>query len=101
MTTVTFKGKIRTRHYADGAFAYQYITVPSINSSHYDKQDFFEHPKLAAIANSDLMKPAINKMVKTKLFPNLITTKELRLDRIPDGVNVDASGFLATVTVDL
>lgn len=82
MATIRFKGKIKTVYNMDGTPAYDCIRVPEFTTRHCDMNAFRSHPKFGALANSDLF-----------------LGDYLRMDRVPPCVEVETSGFLATVTV--
>lgn len=96
MAQIQFKGKVRRMVNMDGSLAWEYIPVPVFRSIHADMQAFRVHPKFGFIANSDLF-PGVLAKIKADKFPN----GNLRMDRVPEGVTVDRSGFLAVVTVEV
>lgn len=96
MAAVTFKGKIQNVYNMDDTLAWRYIRVPKLERRHCDMSAFRRHPKFGGYANSDLFPSMLRKTAK-----QLGIGATLRLDRIPAGVVVDESGFLATVTFDL
>lgn len=96
MAKIEFKGKVKKMEYADGTFAYEYISVPMLDRKHCDMQEFRIHSKYGVVANSDLFKSVLNGIRKEK-FPN----GKLYLNKIPSGVTVDTSGFLAVVSIDV
>lgn len=94
---ITFKGKVRRTVYADGTLAYEYIKVPTLNGpKHCDMTAARQHPKYGALANSTLFAGQLAG-IKRRYFPK----GEVRLNALPDGVNVNTDGFLAVVTVDV
>jgi len=95
MATIKFKAKPFTVYNIDGEVAYVAIPVPRLNSKHCDMPAFRKHPKYGALANSDLFPGVLNHIRKERLGD------AIRLDRIPEGVTVDTSGFLAVVTLDV
>ena len=95
MATITFKAKARDVHYADGAFAYRVIAVPRLTRSHCDMAAFRQHPKFGGLANSDLFPNVLSRIKLDRLG------ERIRFDKIPEGVTVDASGFLTIVTVNV
>lgn len=94
--TIQFKAKVQTVYNMDDTVAWQFVKVPKLTRSHCDMPSFRSHPKFGGLANSDL-------------FPNLISgqlklhniKEDIRLDRIPECVTIDTSGFLAVVTIVL
>lgn len=95
MATITFKAKVWTRHDADENPLYRFVQVPTITRSHCDMAAFRRHPRYAGIANSDLFPNALARIAR-----GLTSNGLLRLDKLPEGVSVDTSSFLATVTVE-
>ena len=95
MATIQFKGKVKSAYYVDDTLAYRYIAVPALTRTHCDMAAFRSHPKYGAYANSDLF-PGMLKGIRANVFAG----DKLKLDAIPEGVTVDTSGFLATVTFE-
>lgn len=96
MAQISFRAKVETLRYVDNTVASVRIKVPELKRSHCDMAAFRVHPKYGSYANSDLF-PAILKRIRAEKFGG----DYLKMDRIPEGVSVDQSGFLATVTVDV
>lgn len=96
MADITFRGKIETISNMDGTKAYDRIKVPKIERRHCDMAAFRSHPKYGAYANSDLFKNLISKQLRDR---NIGT--HIRLDKLPECVAIDTSGFLAEVTISL
>lgn len=96
MAAVTFKGKIQNVYNMDDTLAWRYIRVPKLERRHCDMSAFRCHPKFGGYANSDLFPSMLRKKAE-----QLGIGATLRLDRIPAGVEVDETGFLATVTFEL
>lgn len=100
MATITF----RTKPYdAEGAVytddapdPHKRVSVPELTRKHCDMDAFRRHPKYTSYANSDLFQNILVG-IRRKVAPN----GYLRLDRLPEGVSVDASGFLAKVTIEV
>lgn len=96
MAAITFKAKPHDMLNADGSIAYRFVQAPKLTRSHCDMAAFRQHPRYGGLANSDL-------------FPNLLSriahdrglTGFVRLDRVPEGVTVETSGFLAVVSIDI
>jgi len=59
--------------------------------------DFRTHPKWGVYANSDLAGGIVQRLVRERIGNRTF----IDTDNVPDGVEVDLSGFLATVTVNL
>jgi hypothetical protein len=58
---------------------------------------FRRHPRYGSFANSDLFQNMLTR-IRRDVFG---TSDAVRLDRIPSGVLVDTSGFLATVSFEV
>lgn len=96
MPQVSFKGKVQNVYNMDETLAYQYVPVPKLSRSHCDMAEFRRDRRFGGYANSDLFPSMLNRAAEAKGVKNVI-----RLDRIPEGVTVDASGFLAKVSFEL
>ena len=96
MPTIKFKAKVETIHNMDGTFAFQRVKVPAFSRNHCDMAAFRKHPRFGSYANSDLFPSMICRALTA-----LGVGSHVRLDDIPASVTVDASGFLARVTVTL
>lgn len=96
MAQIKFKGKVQSVYNMDDSIAYQYIQVPALDRKHCDMGAMRQHPKYGSYANSDLFKGMLNRIRKTVFGGEM-----LRLDRIPESVTVDTSGFLAVVSLDV
>lgn len=94
MATITFKAKPQTMLNIDDTVAYRYVPVPTLARKHCDMHAFRTHPKYGTWANSDLF-PGVLARIAQDTFGGSM----LKLDRIPDNVTVDESGFLAVVTI--
>lgn len=98
MAKIQFRAKVRTLHYVDDKYPpYSVIDVPQFKRSHCDMHAFHMHPKYGAYANSDLF-PAMLRRIRADRF---MKRDYFRLDAVPEGITVDTSGFLATVTFDV
>lgn len=95
MATIVFKGKVKQVIYSNGEHAYDYISIPELDRKHCDMAAFRNHPKYGAYANSDLFKGMLAG-IKRQFFGS---RSVIQLDQVPEGVTVDASGFLAIVTI--
>lgn len=94
MAKIQFKGKIQTMYNMDNTVAYEYIQVPEFDRKHCDMNAFRQHSKYGPYANSDLFKGMLKRARKDIFKGDL-----LKLDDIPEGVQIDTSGFLAVVTL--
>jgi len=83
---VTFAG--------DSEPSYYRVKVPVLDRKHCDMSAFRLHAKYCMYANSDLFKGMLAR-IKRDAFGG----EYLRLDRIPEGLEVDESGFLVVVTL--
>lgn len=90
--TITFKAKPVTVW--NGDIKEQWIKIPKLSSSHCDMQAFRFHSKYGAYANSDLFLSMLGRIRNEKFGER----EYIKLHNIPEGVNVDASGFLAIVS---
>lgn len=97
---ISFKGKIETVRNVDDTVAYSILRVPALERRHCDMNAFRQHPKYGGLANSDLF-PGVLHKIRRDVFGLRDDQPHIRMDRIPAGVNVDATGFLATVTVEV
>lgn len=96
MAQIKFKAKIETLYREDDTISCDRIKVPSLNRQHCDMHAFRKHPEYGGYANSDLF-PAMLSRIRTKIFGGDF----IELHKIPDGVSVDTSKFLAVVTVEV
>lgn len=97
MAKIQFKGKIQTVRFTDESLNYDYIRVPEFDRRHCDMPAFRSHSKYGSYANSDLFR-GILRRIRAEVFGG---SDLLKLNAIPEGVNVDTSGFLATVSIDI
>lgn len=98
MATITFRAKVETIYsFSNGVttVAYRRIKVPTLTRSHCEMSEFRSHPQYGGLANSDLFANVL-ATIKTKQLGEY-----LRLDRIPDNVSIDESGFLAIVKINV
>ena len=95
MARISFKGKIETVYNVDESVAWRFIKVPELARRHCDMNAMRQHAKFRGLANSDLF-PNLLKRIKADRLGETV-----RLDRVPEGVTVDTSGFLAKVTLDV
>lgn len=96
MARIEFKGKLNEVHNPDGSFAWLYVKVPAITRSHCDMHAFRTHARIGGLANSDLFPAVLKRHLAAMNVKDVI-----RLDAIPEGVDVDCSGFLAKVTINI
>lgn len=96
MATITFKTKPIKVYNADDSFAFTQINVPNFTRAHIDMAEMRNHPKYRSYANSDLF-PSILKGIKRQHFP----MGWFKLEEAPEGITVDATGFLAIVTFEV
>jgi hypothetical protein len=96
MARISFKAKIRQVYYSDDSPAYRAAAVPVLQRKHCDMPAFRKHPKFGGLANSDLF-PNVLARIRRDVFGG----ESIRLDRIPAGVTVDESGFLATISAEV
>ena len=94
MASIEFRAKVETIYNMDDTVAFQRIKVPTLDRKHCDMAAFRKHPKFGGLANSDLFKNVLARIKRDRLGDYV------RLDRIPEGVTVDTSGFLALVSLD-
>jgi len=96
MAIIMFKAKVQKIHNVDNTISHDYIRVPKFTKKHCDMNSFRAHEKFGAYANSDIF-PSILLRIRHDTFDGQV----LRLDKIPENVNVDISGFLALVIVNV
>lgn len=94
MAKIEFRAKIETVYNMDDTVAYQRVKVPVLTHKHCDMNAFRKHPKFGGLANSDLFPNVLTRIRKDRLG------EYVRLDRTPEGVTIDTSGFLALVALD-
>lgn len=71
------------------------IYLPKLDRKHCDMHAFRTHRKYGGFANSTLF-PAMLARISKEFAPH----GHIRTDAIPDGVQIDRSGFLWTVTLE-
>lgn len=94
---ITFKAKVQTMHTVDNTPLYDFIAVPEFKRSHVDMNAARNHPKYGGYANSDLFPSMLARIRKDVLNGRAY----LRINDLPANVKVDASGFLASVTIEV
>jgi hypothetical protein len=96
MARIQFKGKVQRVTNMDDTLAYEYIQVPVLDRKHCDMAAFRSHAKYGGYANSDLFKGMLARIRSDRFGSGM-----LKLSAIPEGVNVDTSGFLAVVSIEV
>ena len=94
MAQIEFRAKVEQIYNMDDTPAFQRIKVPALDRKHCDMNAFRKHPKFGGFANSDLFRNVLTKIRRERLG------EYIRLDRVPEGVKIDTSGFLAVVSFD-
>lgn len=97
MAKIEFKGKVKNVYNIDDTIAYQYVAVPTFDRKHCDMHAFRQHPKFGGYANSDLFRGMLNRIRSDKFGDSGM----LILSKIPEGITVDTSGFLAVVSFEV
>ena len=96
MAKIEFRGKVERVLNMDDTLAYNQIKVPALERRHCDMDAFRRHHKYGGLANSTLF-----PNVLTRIARDIASNGYLRMDRIPENVTVDCSGFLARVTIEV
>ena len=96
MATITFKAKAHDVRNMDDSLAYRMVNVPKLTRSHCDMDSFRKHPRYQGIVNSDLFGSALSRIAR-----DIAPAGFIRTDRVPAGVTLDTSGFLAVVTIEV
>ena len=96
MPKIVFKGKSRAIRFVDGTLAGYRIHVPALSSQHYDLREFRADPRWSMFANSDLFRPMLTGRLKAMGVP---VGSYLDYMNLPPRVQIDATGFLDTVTI--
>jgi hypothetical protein len=100
MAKIEFKAKVESVYNHDETVAYQIIRVPHFERRHCDMPAFRSHPTYQGLANSDFFGGILQRIRREK-FGVKDYDPHIRLDRLPDGVIVDTSKFLAVVSIDV
>ena len=87
MATIKFKAKVQQGM----------IQCPTLDRKHCDMRAFLSHREYGGYANSNLF-PGMLRRIRSNLFGD---GGVIHLDREYAGVSVDASGFLAVVTIEV
>jgi hypothetical protein len=96
MPNITFKAKVETVWHMDHSPAYRRIKVPKIERRHCDMSAFHTDRHFGPYSNSTVFLPLVRSAMKDASIPDYI-----RLDSVPESVEIDTSGFLAQVTIRL
>lgn len=96
MATITFKAKCRAVYNMDDTVAFHIIDVPKLTRAHCDMPAFRKHPKYSGLVNSDLF-PNVLSHIKRDVAPH----GWIKLEAPPASVQIDTSGFLAVVTIEV
>jgi len=99
MKQVEFKTKIKTMYDPKDVELYKYVEVPKFKRGHCDMPAFRKHKTFGAYANSDMFESMLERACKEKLQYG--SNRILHLDKMPPGVSIDKSKFLAVVSFDL
>lgn len=102
MATITFRAKIEPVVEMDGSLAWELIKVPKLTRRHCDMATFLSHPVYGITARAgrclgaDMFDGALKKIRESLVgdYKNWF-----RIDKAPDWVEIDRSGFLARVTL--
>lgn len=97
MPSLTFKAKPQKVFNGDDlTLAYEFVKLPVDLARYADKDAFRKHPEFRAYANSDMFGSILKRaLLKHNIGP------VIRLDRVPEGVSIDTSSFLTTVTIQV
>ncbi len=101
---IAFKAKVQKMYTVNDDLLYEFIVVPKLTRKHVDMGAARIHPKYGGLANSSLFESAVLSGLRKTVFKDSHGTPDQRivkLDQIPAGVNVDASGFLAHVSFEV
>lgn len=96
MAKISFRAKSQKMFNMDDTLAYEYVTVPAFKRSHCDMHAFRTHSKYGSYANSDLFLGMLARIRKDRFNSGI-----LKLSEVPEGVTVDATGFLVLVEFDV
>lgn len=90
--TITFKAK--PEPVWNGDVEEKWIKIPKLSRSHCDMKAFRFHQKYGSYANSDLFISMLGRIRSEKFG----SCEYIKLHNIPEGVEIDTSGFLAVVS---
>ncbi len=91
---VVFKAKVQKVYNMDDTLAYEFVKLPKLSRSHVDMHKFRMSNQFGGYANSDLFIGLLGRAVTKAGVKEII-----KLNELPPSVSVDASGFLAEVTI--
>lgn len=94
MPNITFKAKVEAVYHMDNSVAYHRIKVPKIERRHCDMGAFHTDRYFGPYSNSTVFMPLLRAAMK-----DAKVSEYIRLDTVPENVEVDTSGFLAQVTI--
>lgn len=94
MAKIEFRAKVETVYNVDDTIAFLRVKVPALKRNHCDMAAFRTHPKFGGFANSDMFPNILARVRRDRLG------EYVRLDAIPEGVQVDTSGYLALVSLE-
>lgn len=97
MAKISFRAKVQQVYNMDDTLAYEYVQVPVLQRKHCDMNAFRQHSKYGSYANSDMF-PGMLARIRKEICNS---SGWIKLSAIPEGVNVDTSGFLALVEFDV
>ncbi|MDT7785197.1 MAG: hypothetical protein QOF58_3616 [Pseudonocardiales bacterium] len=98
MATVSFKAKASDVFSVHDELLYRKVKVPIIGTRHCDMAAFRSHPKFHGFANSSLFPGMLKGALKGM---GVVVGGDLRLDNLPPGVEVDDTGFLTVVRIEV
>ena len=97
MPAITFKAKPVDYLSATGLPVGKLVQIPKLTRRHCDMHAFRTSREFGPYANSDFFESVLKRAVLMKGIGPTI-----RIDQpLPDGVTIDATGFLAVVTINL
>jgi hypothetical protein len=96
MPTIEFRGKPEKVYNMDDTLAFTRIKVPAIKKHHCDMNEFRSHRKYSGLANSTLFPAMVARELREMGIRDYLILGDL-----PNGVEIDLSGFLANVTINL
>lgn len=95
MPKIIFKGKVENVYnMMDETIAYKRIKVPTLARRHCDINTFRNHKKYGMFINSDIFNGVLARIKRDYLG------EYIRLDKIPNGVTIDTTGFLNEVMLE-
>jgi len=94
---IKFKTKVIKIYTPDKTSYREAIQVPEFTRKHCDMAFFRQHKRYGGFANSDMF-PSMLKRIRAGFMPNKYNNL-VYLDAMPEGWEVDTSGFLANVKI--